>query len=319
MEQIIKDKIKGVIFGQAIGDALGLGMEFLSKQQVLAYYPNGYDHYSQIIQDKHRSRWQKGCWTDDTDQFICILDSLIENKTVNELDIAKKIKNWFHTNGMGIGATTYKVLTLPQYELFPKKGAELIWKMKNKNAAPNGGLMRNGIMGTFKYWDSCVVARNSRSVCELTHFDPRCKDSCEIMSLIIANELNFKPLSWNHLKNKLKNYDHRIISYIISPNDCVENLKLDDSENIGYTLKALNAGIWAYYNSNTFKNGLLKIIMEGGDADTNGSIAGSILGAKFGYSKIPKKWIEGLKEKEKLEIKAEKYLTLLDELTPNIM
>ena len=98
MNEDIKDKIKGIIFGQAIGDALGLGTEFLTKKQVAELYPEGYNHYDQMVRDKHRKRWAIGSWTDDTDQFLCVLDSLIENQTVDELDIAKRLKNWLDSN-----------------------------------------------------------------------------------------------------------------------------------------------------------------------------------------------------------------------------
>lgn len=72
ISDIIKDRIKGCIYGQAIGDALGLGTEFMSQDKVKKYYPNGLEYYSQIIQDAHRKRWKKGSWTDDTDMMICI-------------------------------------------------------------------------------------------------------------------------------------------------------------------------------------------------------------------------------------------------------
>ena len=76
------NKIKGTIYGQVIGDALGLGAEFMTKDEVKEHYPNGLTNYSQIIQDKHLSRWQKGAWTDDTDQFLCIMDSIIDKGKV---------------------------------------------------------------------------------------------------------------------------------------------------------------------------------------------------------------------------------------------
>ena len=63
----------------------------------------------------------------------------------------------------------------------------------------------------------------------------------------------------------------------------------------GYTLKSLCAGLWGYYYSESFESGLLTIIHEGGDADTNGCIAGTLMAAKFGD--IPQKWIAGLNQK----------------------
>lgn len=50
----------GCLYGQAIGDALGLGTEFLNKDDVLKHYPNGLSRYEDIIQDAHRRRWHKG-------------------------------------------------------------------------------------------------------------------------------------------------------------------------------------------------------------------------------------------------------------------
>ena len=44
--EIIKERFLGTIFGQAVGDALGLSTEFMSKQEVDRFYPNGTIHKS---------------------------------------------------------------------------------------------------------------------------------------------------------------------------------------------------------------------------------------------------------------------------------
>jgi ADP-ribosylglycohydrolase len=312
MNALIKDKIKGVIFGQAIGDALGLGTEFLTKKEISKYYPNGLHHYDQIVQDEHRTRWKKGSWTDDTAQFLCILESILENNCVDCLDIAKRLQQWLLIDGLGVGQTTAQVLQLPQYHLFPEKAAELVWKSRGKKIAANGGLMRNSIVCVFNYWDTDLVLENTASICKLTHFDPRCSDSCQIMALLILGELLEQPVDWNSFQEHLVNYDDRIISYLKNLNGNLASLHLDDSETMGYTLKGLSAGAWAYYNSTTFEETLLSIIHEGGDADTNGAIAGSILGAKYGYSSIPEKWITGLIDKTKLEQLTTAFIAVLE-------
>lgn len=149
----MKEQIQGLIFGQAIGDALGLATEFMSKQDVQYFYPNGITSYNDIISDRHRNLWQKGAWTDDTDQMLCILDSILENKEINLNDIASRFVEWKNTNGIGIGRQTLNILSIGDYVENPFKASELIWNMSNKNSAPNGGIMRTVIVGCWNFKD----------------------------------------------------------------------------------------------------------------------------------------------------------------------
>ena len=148
--EIIKERFLGTIFGQAIGDALGLSTEFMSKQEVDRFYPNGIEDYSQIVQDDHRRRWQRGDWTDDTDMMLCILDSFVACQKVDILDIARRFKEWMMNGGMGIGRHTYNVMALGDYTSNPQKAAEIIWKMGKKKAAANGAVMRTSVVGLVK-------------------------------------------------------------------------------------------------------------------------------------------------------------------------
>lgn len=38
--ETLKERFLGTIFGQAVGDALGVSTEFMSKQEVGRFYPN---------------------------------------------------------------------------------------------------------------------------------------------------------------------------------------------------------------------------------------------------------------------------------------
>ena len=148
--ETIKERFLGTIFGQAVGDALGLSTEFMSKQEVDRFYPNGIEDYSQIVQDDHRRRWQRGDWTDDTDMMLCILDSFVACQKVDVLDIARRFKEWMMNGGMGIGRHTYNVMALGDYTSNPQKAAEIIWKMGKKKAAANGAVMRTSVVGLMK-------------------------------------------------------------------------------------------------------------------------------------------------------------------------
>jgi Leucine-rich repeat (LRR) protein len=78
--EIISDRIRGCIYGNAIGDALGLASEFTRADMAKHFYgylPGGIS-YADILRDDHRFNWIPGDWTDDTDQMLLILDSIFE-------------------------------------------------------------------------------------------------------------------------------------------------------------------------------------------------------------------------------------------------
>jgi ADP-ribosylglycohydrolase len=70
---------------------------------------------------------------------------------------------------------------------------------------------------------------------------------------------------------------------------------------IGYTYKTMAAGFWALNHASSFEDGLIQIVNEGGDADTNGAVAGALLGARFGISAIPPRFVTGILNKDYLE------------------
>ena len=278
------DKIKGIIYGQAIGDALGLGTEGMTDEDMAWKYPNGIRHYSEIFQDRHRKRWKIGDWTtDDTDMMLCIANAVIKDRGVNLTSIAKKFKEWADGEPMGIGENTYKVLMIGDYVEKPLEVSKKVWEMSKRQAAANGGLMRTSIVGLFpKAVEECAA-----NICRLTHYDPRCVGSCVIASQLIHSLVyDNKGLTYHQMIDIAQRYDERIREFI---------------DSVGYTLRTLAAGLWAYWNASSFEEGLLAVVLAGGDADTNAAVACAILGAKYGYSSIPQEYVEGLIYKEQLD------------------
>lgn len=294
-----KDRFIGTLFGQAIGDALGLGSEFMSKEEVLHYYPDGLSTYSQIIQDAHRCRWQQGMWTDDTDMMLCIADALIASRgEVNLNQIAKNFKAWFEGNPLGIGRHTYNVLCFADYVKDPIQAAEIVWTLYRKRSAANGGVMRTSVAGLLPE----NVSEHAENICKLTHPDPRCIGSCVIVCEIIHSLVyEGKELTLDRILQIADKYDDRIRPFIEIANNStdIESLELTGLEQ-GYTLKTLSAALWSLWHCDTFKDGLLQVVNAGGDADTNAAVACAILGAKFGYESIPEDYIKGLAEESRM-------------------
>ena len=288
----IKDRIAGCLWGQAIGDALGLGTEFMSRDEVKQNYPDGLSKYSQIGAESGR-------WTDDTDMMLCIARAIISDKRIEPKTVVQNFKEWYNSSPIDIGATTAIILSLFEYDESPYEIAQMMWERTGRNNAANGGVMRTSIVGL---WNE-NVAENAERICRLTHADPRCIGSCVIISELI-NSLVWQDmeLSYVELLQIGDKYDSRIKPYLErARNGLLEDFELDDEQTMGYTLKTMGCAIWCLYHVTSFKDGLLKVVNAGGDADTNAAVTCAVLGAKYGKKGIPEHYIQGLKRKDEYD------------------
>ncbi|CAO3638784.1 unnamed protein product [Cunninghamella blakesleeana] len=95
-------------------------------------------------------------------------------------------------------------------------------------------------------------------------------------------------------------------------------LQLDNVEDGRHAFKCLSAGLYAFtrhipngQETDTFKQLIMDLVMQGGEADTNATVAAALLGVRIGYNQLPSEWVVGLKRWEWLEDLIEEFCTLL--------
>ncbi|CAF4866722.1 unnamed protein product [Rotaria sp. Silwood1] len=315
--QNLINRLLGCVYGQALGDAYGLSTEFENRDDVAYKYPDRSKiiPFPDYILTGHNRRWTRGDWTDDTDQWILILETLTEtnNDEPKEIVFAKKLKNWIRHGyselgdygGMGLGANVSQVVHFHDYVNDPLTASKTVWERGNRQAAPNGAVMRCSASAFVHFNDREKVISTTKLMCKTTHFDPRCIASCLAVCLTITYLLKeeFDQNDIESLINRVKKEtieilgdefsdEHReLFLWHIDKERTLEELNLDEPRSIGYTYKCLASGFYGLRSTRSFEKTLNDLIRYGGDADTNGAVCGTMYGARHGYKALPYLWL----------------------------
>jgi len=171
------------------------------------------------------------------------------------------------------------------------------------------------------YLDSARVSRQAEKVCRITHADQRCVASCVAVSVAIACILRGQsiPDAMKRAEQFAEVYTPDVKGFLqLAQNVTIADLCLGEVRTIGYTYKAMSAGFWALNHASSFEDGLIDIVNEGGDADTNGAVAGALLGATFGFSAIPHRLVTGLLHKDLLASRIAKLTDIVLDAQPGV-
>lgn len=308
---------KSAILGFAIGDALGVPVEFTGRDNLKKNPIKDMEEYGTHYQPK-------GTWSDDTSMVLATMKGLINDEPL-VIDY-KKIMNHFlmwkdrahytpFNKVFDIGGATSYALSTYQQHIDDNDENNVICGTGEINSNGNGSLMR--ILPIVLYLNKAGISYNDErffeiinKVSSMTHSHIYSIFGCYIYSIYMTellketDKIKAYQILQEHLSSILKDNDtfselKKVYSRIINGN--LLKLKEKEINSSGYVVDSLEAALWSVLTTNSFEECVLKAVNLGEDTDTIGALAGGLAGIIYGEYKIPEKWINSLQKKEYLE------------------
>lgn len=293
--KVKEDYIKNSILGAIVGDAMDVPYEFRNKHQI----NNSIKDY--MIMDTRRGL-PSGAWSDDSSMILCTVESLNTTKT-NMVDIANNYLKWYdenHWTAIGrifdMGSTTRTALEGIRQGQYINGCGEM-----DKG---NGSLMRVLPLALYlRNEDINRIKDTVENFSSLTHSTLECKIACVWYALLAKNMIKWECQSIYSILL----YTIDDIQYLYSPKE-IEPFREVFSTDIffknvsqlsgsGYVVDAVGVIINCLFNSDNFRDAILRAILIGDDTDTNASLVGGIAGLAYD---IPTSWIDDLMKKDEI-------------------
>lgn len=255
------EQLRAAVYGQAIGDALGVPYEFHDRNTFTCTGMIGHGTHNQ----------QAGTWSDDTSMMLATLDSLIGNDwQVDIEDMQHRFNAWLYDGEYAIDGNVFDCGNTVREALHRGHGLHGEWDNGN------GSLMR--IMPlAFTEADRETVGE----VSAITHAHRLSQECCWAWVQLLRSALHGNGLG--RLGSYAKGYGR------------------DSVKSGGYVKDTFNAAIWCVSNTSNYRDCVLAAVNLGGDTDTTAAVAGSMAGILYGYEAIPEEWREQLQGKNIIE------------------
>ncbi|MBI4715757.1 MAG: ADP-ribosyl-[dinitrogen reductase] hydrolase [Nitrospirae bacterium] len=288
----ILQRARAAYLGLAVGDALGATTEFMLPREIRA----AYGVHREIIGGGWL-RLRPGRVTDDTEMNLALGEALLESGKMDPQVVADKFVAWMRSKPVDIGNTIRRGLR--RVVLTGSLQAEY-----SEYSAGNGAAMRNlpVILATLK--DDRAFREWSLAQARITHNHPE----SDAGTLILGDLTRCAILQG--MTAPLRTLAHDWITR--HPAFDYRHYK---GEAEGYIVHTVKTVLHFFFNAGDFESCLIGVVNQGGDADTNGALAGMLAGAFYGPEAIPGRWVKRLDVKVR-EVIERQVADLLEKFPP---
>lgn len=286
----LAERIRGGLYGVAIGDALGGTTEFMSRREIAERH--GY--LTEII-GGGVWRLESGEVTDDTMMTLCVAEGILESPADPMGAIGDRFLTWLASDPKDIGNIIRRVLTTYEGSWFE---AAILADLDLGQSAGNGSLMRclPAALGYPKWED---VSRVSRMQSKMTHYDELCNEACELYNRIAYRILDGEAGLLEAIRRTIAGTAYEDL--LSGEPNC---------EPSGYVVHTFRWVLHLLLTSDSFEEVVQRAANQGGDSDTIGAIAGGLAGVYFGFGGIPERYSERILIRDRLDRTSANLLAL---------
>jgi ADP-ribosyl-[dinitrogen reductase] hydrolase len=141
----------------------------------------------------------------------------------------------------------------------------------------------------------------SRTTCQ----SPGCIEACKVLAACLHAALSGKPKA-SVLEPGAELLDTSALRTAVAAVASAPGTT--SAPRAGNVIESLEAALWAFRTTSTFRDGALKAVNLGGNSDVAGAVYGQIAGAHYGVAAIPAPWRTSLLEKDLVEGLADRLL-----------
>ena len=279
-----QNRFRGCLLGLACGDAVGTTVEFKAR--------GTFEPVTDMV-GGGPFKLKPGQWTDDTSLALCLATSLVEKDGFDPMDQMERYCRWHRegylsSNGecFDIGNTTASALHEFEATGEPYAGSTDSW------AAGNGSIMRLAPVPMFFFPDREQVIHYSGESSRTTHGSEECVGACRLLGEMLFLALSGAPRDEILFATKTARDLSPKVQEIAD--GAYRDKDESDIEGSGYVIKSLEAALWCFLQTETFRDAILKAVNLGDDADTTAAVCGQIAGAFYGEDGIPDEWLSRL-------------------------
>lgn len=298
-----RSRTRGALIGLAAGDALGVPLEFRE--------PGTFEPIQDMVGGGSFGL-PPGCWTDDTSMALCLAESLLESRGFDARDQMQRYLRWWREGYMSSTGSCFDIGNTTRAALarFERDGKPLAG-VTDADTAGNGSIMRLAPVPMYFRLSPRYAVRCAGDSSRTTHAAPEAVDACRYLAGIIVGAIHGAPkdalVSARYTPVDSLWDDHPLVPLI----DDIARGSFREKDppairGTGYVVRSLEAALWAFDRSASFREGALLAVNLGDDADTTGAVYGQIAGAFYGVDAIPPEWRARLARRELLEHVAER-------------
>ncbi|MCB9496058.1 MAG: ADP-ribosylglycohydrolase family protein [Fibrobacteria bacterium] len=291
----LPSRAQGAVLGLAAGNALGLPFESIWPASKIRQVTQGV--VREIPDDTRESPWD-----DETAHFALVAESILETGDIEPRDLAQRLIRWRDENGRGMPVLLEKVLEEVEGDVPVLEASEEVCERLGKNwSAGNGSLVRAVPVALAAKGDRIRLVRMARDAARTSHWNPLCVGSTIALGLALDDLLQGREFDPASLAAEISSLGlPETVSQAVSGARLPLSAFQLDGKQKGWAIKSLQVALWAARAEGTVEEILERVILEGGDTDTNAALAGATLGASRGREALPERWIESLHDSSRL-------------------